>query len=96
MLTPAICPEVKLEKSGRKARVSPPVNWNLRQLVCLGERERVVRRGWGGLGLDQLLCVVWRCGVLPVLADWQQVWSLCHTDSLAQSYSLTIILPLQV
>ena len=32
---------VKLEKSARKARVSPPVNWNLRQLVCLGERPVV-------------------------------------------------------
>ena len=52
---------VKLEKSARKARVSPPVNWNLRQLVCLGERPVVrvvvvvvvrvvvrVRVGWSG------------------------------------------------
>ena len=40
---------VKLEKSGRKARVSPPVNWNSRQLICAGERRlRLVvgRVGW--------------------------------------------------
>ena len=37
---------VKLEKSGRKARVSPPVNWNLRQLGSLG--EECDGRGEGG------------------------------------------------
>ena len=39
---------VKLEKSGRKARVSPPVNWNLRQLGSLG--EECDGRGGGGEG----------------------------------------------
>ena len=53
-----LSPSIKLEKSGRKARVSPPVNWNSRQFVSLG--EKLLRPGdhdqpggdGGGEGVD--------------------------------------------